>query len=63
MINRIGEGRKEDCKKYPPMSGLQEVETPFTETGNSGRGLGVWKQGEETRIRLCGDPLKESLRI
>lgn len=42
---------------------MQEVETPFTETGNSGRGLGVWKQGEETRIRLCSDPLKESLRI
>lgn len=35
----------------------------FTETGNTGRGLGMWKQGEETRIRLCGDPLKECLRI
>lgn len=22
VINRIGEGRKEDCKKYPLMSGL-----------------------------------------
>lgn len=64
-----GEGsegaRRDDC------GGLaySEMEAPFTDTRNTGRGRGgwgggpsVWKWDEGIRTELCGNPPKESLR-